>query len=272
MTVFIEYVLIDNLVIDYLILKATLKLTGNKIKVWRLLLCALLGAVGALIYPILEFNSVIVTLLKICFGLLMVVLASTYKSIKSFFISAVIFFLLTFALGGGIIGIFTILNLDYSSEISIGIMILPVYILYKTVYSFISYLYRRKDIFSNVYDIEVTINNKTLRLTGFYDTGNCVYDSDCPVIFCEKKTIFKFITDATELQKLRSIEFNTVSGKDRGLSIKIDELKIYISDEPNIFNNVTMCGTNSRVGQNYDVILHSSLIGGENAKYTKKVS
>ena len=54
MIVYIEYVLIDNFIIDYLMLKATFNLTGMPVKKRRLFLCAFLGAAIALMYPLMQ--------------------------------------------------------------------------------------------------------------------------------------------------------------------------------------------------------------------------
>ena len=51
----------------------------------------------------------------------------------------------------------------------------------------------------------------------------------------------------------------TVNGCTENLCVKLDELKIYIADKPNIFNNVTLMISKFSVGEGYDVILHPAL-------------
>ena len=56
MTVYIEYVLIDNFIIDYLLLKTSLALSGVMVKRARLFFCAFLGAGFALLLPVISVS------------------------------------------------------------------------------------------------------------------------------------------------------------------------------------------------------------------------
>ena len=69
MKVYIEYVLIDNFVIDYLLLKATFAVTGYPYSKGRLFLCAFLGSLFALLYPLIPVGEPFITISKILFGL-----------------------------------------------------------------------------------------------------------------------------------------------------------------------------------------------------------
>jgi len=71
MTVYIEYVLIDNFVIDWLILKAALTTAGLPAAKSRLFFSALVGAAVALVYPAIEVHAAILVLLKISAGFFM---------------------------------------------------------------------------------------------------------------------------------------------------------------------------------------------------------
>ena len=274
MTVYIEYVLIDNFLIDYMLLKATFFTTGIAVKKRRLFLCAFLGAFVALFYPVLREYYILQTLFKIISGLLIVLLSAKFKNKKAFFINALLFFTYTFITGGAIIGIYNLFNIDYAKEFSIAIMFLPVYVLLKGIREVFLYLYKRKDILSLTVKTEIAYANKTLVLNGFYDTGNGVYDGDSPVIFCEKETFFKLLDDKLLKVKLKKIFINTVSGKTENLAVKLDSIKIYNKDELNIYSNVTLCAIKN-VGEGYDLILHPALMEvcqSEDDRKIKKIS
>ena len=127
MIVYIEYVLIDNFVIDYLMLKATFTTTGKRYKKGRLFLCAFLGAIIALVFPLIKVHSVILIAIKVLSGILIILISNDYQKKKDFYVHALLFFWYTFLTGGVIIGVFNILGLNYSSEISIALMVIPVY-------------------------------------------------------------------------------------------------------------------------------------------------
>lgn len=263
MTVYIEYVLIDNFIIDYLLLKATFSTTGIAVKKSRLFLCALFGGIVALLFPLLENFYLLQTLLKILSGLLIVLLAVKSKSIRGYVINTTVFFSYTFITGGAILGVYNLLGINYSTEFSVVTIVIPVYFLLKGFICVVKYLYRRKDIASLKTKVQMVFRGREIVASGFYDTGNGVYDGDSPVIFCEKGAFFRLIGDALLECKLKKIPINTVSGQVENFAVKLDVLKIYNKDEPNIYNNVTLCAVKS-VGEGYEVILHPALMENSN--------
>ncbi|MBQ7236232.1 MAG: sigma-E processing peptidase SpoIIGA [Clostridia bacterium] len=259
MTVYIEYVIIDNLVIDYLMLKATFALTGLDFKRGRLFLCAFLGAMVALIYPLIEI-AIISTLIKILSGFLITLLATNYRSKKEYFIVTALFFCYTFLTGGAIMGVYSVLGIDYSSEYSIALMVLPVYLILRIVSSVIKFIYRRRHVVSATFNVTLCVGENKVSGKGFFDTGNALYDGDSPVIVCGKRFAKNLIGKDFYKVKMKKIKVNTVSGGTENIAFRLDELVIYIWDEPNIFNNVTLCVAGVGVGEGYDVILHPALM------------
>lgn len=274
MTVYIEYVLIDNFVINYLMLKATFATTGITCSKVRLFLCAFLGAIIALVYPLLEIHAVILTAVKILSGLLIILLSYNYKTLKSYYINALLFFGYTFLTGGVIIGVFNIFSLNYSSEGAVAFMIIPCYAVIRTAISVVKYIYRKKDVQSAVREIEITAFGITQKGRGFVDTGNALFDDDSPVIFCGKSFVKPFLKGDIKRIKFKRLTVRTVNGKAEKTAFKIDEIKIYNGTNPNIHLNVTVCIVND-IGEGYDVILHPALLKGEyyeNLGKIKKVS
>lgn len=259
MQVYIEYVLIDNLVIDYLLLKAATGITATKTSFKRLVLSAILGAVVALVYPLLESVPLFSVLIKVLSGLIMVIISVDAKTFRAYYVNALVFFCLTFLTGGAIIGVFTLFNINYSDEISIAFMILPAYILIKGITSLIKHLYRQKDVMRFVYDVEVKVKERSVKLKGFMDTGNGVYDGDSPVIVVNKRTAAEILGNFHGTN-LKRIKVRTVSGMRENLAFEIDSVKIYLGDKVNIHNRVTVCVSPTEIGDGYDVILHPALM------------
>ncbi len=276
MVVYIEFVLINNFLIDYMILNAVFILTGARYKKWGLILASVFGAVFALIFPLVDGVKVISFLIKIASGLFIVLLPAKYRSFREYFINAVVFFCYTFLIGGAIIGVFNIFNLDYSIEPFSALICLPVYFALKLLGGVVNHIYRRKDIVVNTVDIKLTVNKKEVLCKGFFDTGNGVYYKNSPVIVCGKKFFFaNFVGDITDF-KFEKIPVQTVNGKSDNLSVKVDELKIYLKDKQNTFNSVTLMISKFSVGEGYDIILHPALYkerGDEQVDFkAKKVS
>jgi len=260
MTVFIEYVLIDNFVIDYMILKATFLITGFPCSKGRLFLCAFLGSLFALFYPMLKIGTILLTVIKILFGMLLVLLAVKKISLKRYYVTALIFILLTFLTGGAIIGLSSIFGVSLGSEFLISTIIFIVALTMKLLTKIIKYVYRQKNVKAFTYRVGIEIGANKIDCVGFLDTGNGLYDGESPVIVCDKKFIKNFNLDVKALKNIKELDFQTVDGKSRMISLKTDKVLIYNGDKLNIFNNVTLCVAKGGVGTGYDVILHPELL------------
>lgn len=275
MTVYIEYVIINNVIIDYLMLKATFVLTGNPIHKRRLFLCAFLGGVIALVYPALEINQTILSLVKIMAGLLIVLIASDYKSVKNFYINAVIFFFYTFLTGGAIIGVFNLFNVKYQTEFIVASIVFPVYLVLRASAEVIKYFFKRKNIQSLLYDIELTKNAQTIKAKGFLDTGNSLLDNGRPVILCDKHFANKLIGNQLAKIRFKKIQICSATGVRQNFAFNLDKLVLYAVDKVHIFDNVTVCISHLNF-DGYSVILHPDLIkencDNENVVGVEKVS
>lgn len=260
--VYIEYVILDNFIIDYLLLKYTFILTRTKSSFWQLLLCSFLGTAFAVLLPLLSINAQIKTALKVVFSFLIVLSCGLYRSKKSFFICYFIFLTFTFLLGGGISGIFNIFNLSLDREYSIGIVIGLGYLLIKIITKIITFIYRKKTVFNYLYDCEIILKNVRLKVKGFLDTGNRLYENNenLPVILCNSSVAYNLTNGFKNKIKGNYLELTTVSGEEKIFVFKIDCIKIYQEDKTNIYNNV-MLGISKRNFNDFDLLLHSELRG-----------
>lgn len=276
MVVFVEYVIIDNLIIDYLMLKATFTLTGAPLRKRRLFICSFLGGIIALTYPLMQGLGVLESLIKIFSGLLIVLLASKYKSIKAYYVNAVIFFTFTFLTGGIILGIFSLFNIPTSSEISIALMVIPVYFVFRFFSELIKYFFARKTTQSFIYKVDIKMFDNTLTVKGFMDTGNGLLDGVRPVVVANKRLFYRLLGSNLAKVKLKKLDMITANGKSQNLAVELDELRLYIGQKVNIFNNVTLCVSSQNCGADFDIILHPLLLEVDNEnKYDnpiKKIS
>ena len=258
MTVYIEYVLINNTIIDYCILRAAFTAAGKRVKKGRLFCCAFFAAELSLVFPLFNFNKIIVALLKIAAGLLIMLVSAKFYTKKEFYVCTALFFTFTFAFLGAVIGISAIIGYDFSESPLVSLTFVPVFILYKMFVGVIRYFYRRKNVEKAKVKTELVLGETAVTSDGFIDSGNGVYDGESPVIFCTKETGGKLVSSLPP-PKIKKINVKTVSGEKELPAIKLDRVKIYFKDTPNIYNDVTACFSNDIKGQGYDVILHPDL-------------
>ena len=98
MVVFIEYVIIDNLVIDFLILKITFAILGLNFNKGRVLIASLFGTLIALIIPLVYASPLILFAIRFLCAFLMCAIANKHNSKRSYFIFTITFFTITFSL------------------------------------------------------------------------------------------------------------------------------------------------------------------------------
>ncbi len=275
MVIYVEYVLISNFIIDFLLLKSAFFTAGEKFSNRRLFFCALLSSGFSLAYPLINASKIIEILIKISFGLLIVLISAKFINTKKYFICLSLFFFYTFLLGGITLALFFCFEISMQNEIVSLLIILPIYAIYRFSVKLANYLYRKKNLNAFTYQVELTIGDKTKSCIGFLDTGNGVYFQNAPVIFCSKKFALNLI-DLTKAKGLKRITINTVNGSEQKLCVKTSCVKIYQGDKTNIFYNVTLCIVCEGFEEGYDLLLHPALLKEEyeNKSFiqTKKVS
>lgn len=264
MTVYIEYVLVNNFIIDFLLLKATFKTTGLSVSSKRLFFCALFSATATLLFPLISLRAIITTPLKICFGALIVALSAKFQTPKSYYVNLTVFFFYTFLTGGALMGVYSLLNIPINNELLVAVSCLPVYLVYLFARKVVEFIYRKKHVQAFVMDVEITVNGKTKKCKGFLDTGNGVYDDGSPVVFMSKNLATCFFS-GDKLPKIKYVNVNTVVSGGQKIALKTSRLTVYNSDKPNIHYNITACVSDKGFEDGYEVILHPALLEDRNA-------
>ena len=237
MQVYIEYVLIDNFIIDYLLLKASFVMTGICVKKRRLFLCAFLGSAFALVFPLLNFNLFFISLLKIISGAIIILISYNYKTVKSFFVQYLCFLFLTFALGGILLGICSIFNIE-PSNLSLWIFIIPIYCIIKVLVSVILYFYHKTLEHSFNCDCTLFKGEKVLQINGFIDTGNALTYQNKPIIVIGKKNIFSIISVNDFIKNTTFLKYKTSAGIAKMPIYSIDKIVVKFENKIIVKNNI----------------------------------
>lgn len=264
MTIYIDVVLIENLIMNYIILLATGIILRQKIKHLRLILGSLVGAIYSVIayISILEIYSSII--LKIILSVIIVYISFYPQTVKQLWRHIVIFYLTSFLFGGTAFALMYIIkpqDILMKNGLFLGTYPLKTIIL-GTIIAFILIIVAFKIVKSKISkkdmicDIEIVINNKKIESKAMIDTGNLLKEpiTNTPVVVvehtllydCIPKVIlnsldkilggdFKDIPEEIQLEyisKLKIIPFSSL-GKQNGmlLGIKADYLKVIQEDK-----------------------------------------
>ena len=270
MAVYIEYAIIDNLVIKYLLIKTATRSELVKTSFLRLFLSATLGTVVAVILPLISLQNKYLIFTKLTLCLLIVLIAGKYQTIKKYIFTCLLFILFTFLCGGFIIALFNLAMIDYESYflsnydslMPIGITVFLIYIASKALTSVVTKLLKERNLRPFLRECVLVINKKKFIVKGFIDSGNGLYDtrSGLPIIVCSN-SLFEKLKSQNIKKSLSNLTFDTVSGSSTMALYVIDKLLIYNGIKVNIFNNVLLgvspFGFNS---SSYDLLLHPTLL------------
>lgn len=273
MDIYIEYVLLDNLLIDWLILFLTSSLLKIKFKKLNMLLSIVIGTAFAVAMPLINLNSYLLFFLKLLVGIAMVLVLKKF-TFKKFIITFITFISITFMMGGMCFGIMYLLNLDftingiliYGFEVPMSLFLICVFgYLYLTV-KIISVVRHERQLGKYTYNITLTCNDKEYSLVGFLDTGNMVYDNGKPVIILSYKSfkkIFKNITFdrlltrkvVSELDHAHYIDLSSANSSNKMLVFNAQKLEISEDKKSSIYENIEV-GLSYKKFNNFDCILH----------------
>ena len=198
MVVYVDIILIENLIMNYAILYTTFFIKKIKVSKIRILISAIIGAIYTIIIfvpKIGKFNNIISKILLSC---AMIRVIHKERRLKKFIELLLMFYLTSFTIGGFAFAISflkhgQIYNYNNSLIIKFPVVssIVALFIgifLIKNVFKNIKNLIKKDDIF---YQLEIYIEKKKSSINAILDTGNMLKDpiTKTPVIIVNKNSI-----------------------------------------------------------------------------------
>ena len=263
MTIYLDIILCENLLMNYIILFATYVIIKPKTKhpQIRMILSSLLGSIYAIIIY-LNILSIYTNLLaKITLSVVMVYIAFAPPNIKQLLKQILIFYLVSFIFGGCTFALIYFLkpeNVEMKNGVFVGIYPIKVgliagiiaFIITQIAFKINKSKLNNKNTFI---EIELYNKNKMTKARALLDSGNMLKEpiSQKPVIVVEKTTLSKIIPEEVldyiekivggddqeknemqeYLSKIRMVPFMSL-GKENGMliGIRLDKIKINTED------------------------------------------
>ncbi len=203
MTIYVDIVLIENILMNYIILYATGIVIKNKIKTIRLIMSSILGA----IYSVVAYASILHIysniILKFILSIIIVYIAYSTRNVKQLAKNILIFYLVSFVFGGAAFALIYIIKpqeILMKNGLFLGTYPLKT-VLLAAIISFIIIILAfnvvktkmsRKDMFC---EIEVRINQKEIKTKAMIDTGNFLKEpiTNTPVVIIEHVLLYDCI-------------------------------------------------------------------------------
>ena len=263
MKVVVEYVLIENLIINLIILKTTSLICKEKCRLS--LLSSFLGACLTVALPALRLKSVGHILVQIGQTALVLCISLKFSTLKKFFCLFVCYFISAFAYGGAVYFFESLMGQEYM--IATLLIVLIIFALITIVYRKIK---RKADIEKFCYEIKIINENNCVLSKAFLDSGNLLTDpiTKLPVclinfnIFekiCSNCSIEDVLTRSKKLDSLKLahyINFSTLNNSNKIFVFQVDQIKV----GEKCFDNAMLglCYKNFNQTFGTDVILHNN--------------
>jgi len=288
MTLYIDLILLENIIMNYIIILATGMICRVEIKHIKVLLSSVLGAIYAILVYVVDLQIYTSQVTKVLIAMCMVYIAFSPINIKVLLKQLLIFYLTSFCFGGAayyllhninpnlIQSVNGVLKGTYPIKITILGGILGFFVInisFKNIKSKLT----KKDI---LYDVEIFYKEKSSNIKVILDTGNLLVDpiTKIPVLIVEADKLKNIIPneilsnmkDALHNNSFDEIDkdvkvrcsiipFSSI-GRNNGIIIgfRPDYIKIYTEEQEEVRKKVIVGIYNNKIAKNG---LYSGLIG-----------
>lgn len=234
MTIYIEYFLLQNIIINFCLIRLVYLTTKNKTTNFRLLFASILGSCFSVVSAIFLCNSWLTNLLKLVSAITIITI-SFKSSLKGSILNVILLFLYTHALGGIVISLssntqVTSIGIVTSSKINLWLIMFLVIVftyIFELATKHISFKIKTNNL---IYKTTLSLNKKDLTINAFLDTGNMLNYNDKPVLIIDLESYLKLanltIVDYLNI-KTNYILTGTVTGNNKLKLFTIDKITIF---------------------------------------------
>ena len=284
MTIYLDIVLIENILLNYIIILSTAIISKEKINFIRIVTSSIVGGIFCILNYIFQIPMYLETILKIMISIIMMKIA--FNKNKRFIKTLMFFYLVSFTFGGIAFMLLFIIspqNVKLNGNTLIGIYPLKVTILAGAfgfmIISIIAQIIKNKyEKKTMICDLEIFYKGNCKKIKSMLDTGNLLKEplTKADVIIVEKESLYGIINkeileNINEIikgswledsnvhsYKLKVIPFSSL-GNENGILIgfKPDYIKVY-DEEEYIRNDVIIGIYNGKLTKNG---MYSGLIG-----------
>ena len=271
MTIYIDIIFLENVVMNYIILLTVGIVLKKKINNIRLLIGSIVGAVYTIfsyIYTFEKYNNIV---LKILLSVVIIYIAFYPQTIKKMWKYILVFYLISFSFGGAAFALIYIVkpqDIIMKNGLFLGVypfkmIVLGVMVVFGIVVVYIKLIRKKLKKEDMICDIEINIEGKKIKTNAMIDTGNLLKEpiTNTPVVVVEKSLLNNIISDEilNQVDKILGGDFSNISektikkyisklkvipysslGKQNGmlLGINVNNIKVTKDETENVFKNV----------------------------------
>lgn len=257
MQVYVELALLENFCMDFTLLYCAKLVSKNGAHILRVAAASVLGACFAVLFPLVKLNAVFSVIIKLISGLIICAVSGKYATFKAYLKLTGIFFAFSFLLAGGLYAIFSLTGLKYIegqgfllSSVPIGIPLFCALVLIIFARK-LALKFKKTD--KSAVVCKIYCGDKSVSLSGFFDSGNKVYHMGQPVSVIPLRFAKKII-DESRIKDF--VKIHTVAGEKK--------IKIFTADKIEISGGErTTCAKKVKIAISYrpmgGAVLHPDL-------------
>lgn len=238
MIVYIEYVIINNFLVTFMLIVATNMCFKQKNCLIRNLLACVFGATMAILYPLCNLSGIFLLLLKCIVGLLICAIAYKCENVKKLFLFFIAFMFLTAMYGGVNMMIYFAIYGDFSftKTLPLPIILFSIFLITYFLKQIVFIIYKKKQISQFLYQIEINNNAEKIVTNAYLDSGNILCDpqNNNPIVVINHKIFNKLFSDfspiklatknVAELKNAHYIKVSTVTANGEMLVFSVDNI------------------------------------------------
>lgn len=222
MAVYLDIIWLLNFMFDSLLLYLTAVILKRQVRHWRLFAGGMIGSLIILlsVTPLNVYAGH--PIVKLLFSILMVLTVFGFKRFKYFISALMLFYFITFLVGGTLIGVHYFIQFDMNLSSSLFMASVkgfgdPVSWLFVVIGFPLAWHFSRNNFdkietakiqHNQLVKLEITFNGEIFQFTGLVDSGNQLYDpiSKMPVMFVSVKSMVEELPEMIKTIALSSEE------------------------------------------------------------------
>ncbi|MCT2538051.1 sigma-E processing peptidase SpoIIGA [Aquibacillus koreensis] len=232
MTIYLDAVWLLNFLLDWMILLLTQLVTREPSKQLQVMFGAMVASILVPITLFLPDSFVTTPIGKAMYSILIVLCAFGFRNIRKFLKKILTFYFISFALGGGLVGLHFMLGrqitasenglLTFQTGYGDQVSWLFVFIGFPLVWWFTKVRMDKHALEKfkqeQLYEVTIVLQGESNATTGYMDSGNQLLDplSQKPVIICDQQFMLKWLS-SEELKQLEmaqeQLDFDTIPSK-----------------------------------------------------------
>lgn len=262
MVVYVEYALLENFLLDGLILYLALKIARGRVRAWRLMIAAAVGAAEAVCFPLLPVPVWCAYLMKALGGLLLSVIVVSKGRPKTYLFVTVAFFLITFALGGLLTAAYSFFGVEYEEgngylveQAPVALVLAAFGIFAAVLVNLSKYFYRYAKLQKKIAPCTLEHGGRKVTWKGLADSGNLLEFEGRPV--CVFSATAAFALFGRNLKEAGRLTMRTVAAE--------KETPVFVCEKMQVgarrFENVYLA-VGDVESKDYQIILHTAYMEG----------